>query len=98
MPVLPQLCHCHLALHNVCVHLCGQLPSHVDSIRFKVVSKAEVTQHFKKAVMSSSHSHILQVVCAYALLGGCGTLVLSFSLQQHVLTLATLSCIGLLSY
>ena len=64
------------------VHLGRQLPSHADGIGFEVVSKAEVAQHLKKAVVPCGDANILQIIGANALLCGCGPQVLALSLQQ----------------
>ena len=62
-------------------HLSGQFPRHADGIWLEVVPKAEIAQHFEEAVVSCSHPHILQIIRAYALLSGRGSVVLSLCLQ-----------------
>lgn len=69
-----------LAMPGV-THLSGQLPSHADGIWLEIVSKAEVAQHLKEAVVSCSHPDIFQIIGAYALLCGRGSVVLSLCLQ-----------------
>jgi len=63
------------------MHLGGQLPCHADCIWLEVVSKAEVAKHLKEAVVSGSHTDILQVIGTYALLRGCRPAVLPLSLS-----------------
>lgn len=61
--------------------LCRQLPSHVDGICLEVIPKAEIPQHFKEAMMPSSHTNIFQIIRSYALL--CRGRTLMFALGLH---------------
>ena len=72
---------CHPVQHCCLPHLGGQLPGHADSLRLEVVPKAEVAQHLKEAVMPGGDPHILQVIGAYALLGGRCSSMLTRCLQ-----------------
>lgn len=65
------------------MYLGGEFPGHVDGFWLEVVAKAEVAQHLKEAVVACSHSHILQVIGAYAFLSCGGPVVLLFGLQHH---------------
>lgn len=67
---------------TVRLYLGGKFPSHADSFRLEVVTKAEVPQHFKEAVVARSHPNILQIISAYALLCCCCLVVLPIGLQS----------------
>ena len=61
--------------------LCRQFPSHVDGIRLEVIPKAKIPQHFKEALMPSSHPNIFQIIRSYAFL--CRGRTLMFALGLH---------------
>ena len=51
-------------------YFCEKLPCPSNRLMFKVISKREISQHFKKGAMSCCFAYILNIAGTYALLAG----------------------------
>ena len=44
-------------------HFCQKFPCPMDGLSFEIISKREITEHFKKRTMSCSFTYIFNITC-----------------------------------
>ena len=61
-------------IETVCIksyNLCKKLPGPVNCFFFEVITKREVTEHFKECTMACSFTYVLDISCTDTFLTGC---------------------------
>ena len=81
--IVPENAHQQSVRRNIHPFFRSQkFPRPVNGFFLEVISKAEVSQHFKKGVMPIGKPDIINIIGTYALLTRCGAGVFQFYLSQ----------------